>query len=207
VSRWMAVAVGAASLLVACADDDAGPHAAAATTSSGPASAPGEAAIDALRARSVELPSLAAGRPCPATRLWTSPSADLGPLTGDGPARAALANVDGAATLTIAPAANFGSAEWGGNKVLWALDATSPGPALIRGHQLDGPNEVRFDEGAEPSAELILDPVERATSLEGGWIDFPASMRVRAAGCYGLQVDTGSGTTALIFEAVPQPGT
>jgi hypothetical protein len=201
------VFVGVAIVLVGCTDDDAATEPAPPSTRNGATSVPTDSAIEALRSRSLNLPTLTDGEPCPVTTVWTSPSTDLGPLLGDGPARVGLGNVDGAATLTIAPAANFGSTEWGGNKVLWALDASNEGPALIRGKELGGPNEVRFNGGAEPSRELVLDPTVRSTPLEGGWIDFPASMRVRTPGCYILQIDTESGTTTLIFEAVPQPGT
>ena len=48
-------------------------------------------------------------------------------------------------------------APWGGQKVLWVGDPAYHGLALVRGHQLDGSNELRFNDGADPAAELRLD--------------------------------------------------
>ena len=84
------------------------------------------------------------------------------------------------ATIGIAPPANFGSEIWGGNKVLWALSGDTEGPALIHGHQLDGP-EARFDDGAVPATEKILDPTGKA-ALDGGWYDFPGFVRLPRRG-------------------------
>ena len=82
-----------------------------------------------------------------------------------------------------------------------ALSMQVGGPALIRGHQLDGGGEVRFDEGADPSLEKVLDPAGKAPSA-GGWYDFPGATRVRQPGCYGFQIDTEAGTTFVVFKAV-----
>ena len=152
--------------------------------------------VDQLRARPLSLPHLASGQRCPVTTGVTSPSPDLGPLLGSGPARPALG---GEARLVIAPPANFGSTTWGGDKILWAL-AANVGPALIRGRQLDGDGRVGFDNSPTPAPEKILDPTGR-TSLRGGWFDFPGSTRVEHPGCYGYQVDIGSGSTQIIFQA------
>ncbi len=128
-----------------------------------------------------------------------TPSADLGPMLGLGPARPV--GLGQLAQLGIAPPENYGSHVWGGNKVLWALSTEVHGPALIRGHQLDGDGEVRFDEGDVPSLEKVLDPSGKAP-LAGGWYDFPGATRVRQPGCYGYQIDTEAGTTFVVFEAI-----
>lgn len=151
-----------------------------------------------LRVRPLSLPRLGAGERCPVTTTVTSPSTDLGQMLGSGPARPVGLGED--AQLGIAPPANFGSATWGGNKVLWALHADA-GPALVRGQQLDGNGEVRFDEGSTPSIEKVLDPTGRAP-LAGGWFDFPGYTRVERPGCYGYQIDTGAGSSTVIFQAV-----
>jgi hypothetical protein len=119
-------------------------------------------------------------------------------MLGSGPARPI--GLGPTAHLQVAPPANFGSATWGGNKVLWAL-ADNVGSALVRGRQLDGTGDVRFDDGGTPSLEKILDP-SRGIPLSGGWFGFPGSTRVEGAGCYGYEIETGAGTTTVIFQAV-----
>jgi hypothetical protein len=51
--------------------------------------------------------------------------------------------------------------------------------ALVRGYQLDGPNEVRFDT--------------------------PSLTRLRAPGCYAYQVDGRTFSYVVIFEARLKP--
>lgn len=119
-------------------------------------------------------------------------------MLGRGPVRPL--GLGSSAKLTIGPPADYGSQEWGGNKVMWALSAEANGPALVRGRQLDGDGEVRFNEGDVPALENMLDPSGR-TPLAGGWYDFPGITRVRQPGCYGYQIDTAAGTTFVIFTA------
>jgi hypothetical protein len=157
------------------------------------------AQIDVLRSRPVKLPTVAGGAPCPVTTDVTTPSTDLGPMLGLGQARPV--GLLPPAQLEIAPPENYGSHVWGGNKVLWALSTEADGPALIRGGQLDGDGEVRFDKGDVPSLEKVLDPSGKAP-LVGGWYDFPGATRVRGPGCYGYQIDSDAGTTVVVFEAV-----
>jgi hypothetical protein len=89
---------------------------------------------------------------------------------------------------------------WGGNKVLWALSADSVSVALVRGHQLDGPAQVRFDLGADPASDKILDPSGK-TPLDGGWYDFPGAVRLERPGCYGFQVDRADETSVIVLRA------
>jgi hypothetical protein len=160
--------------------------------------ATGNGDVASLRSRPLVLPKIAHGQPCPLTTEVATPSADLGPMLGSGPARPLLG---AKAHLGIAPAVNFGSDAWGGDKVFWALSAQNVGPALVRGHQLDGDAEVRFDDGALPSLDKVLDPTGM-TPLAGGWYGFPGYTRVRQPGCYGFQIDTDAGATVVVFEAV-----
>jgi hypothetical protein len=104
--------------------------------------------------------------------------------------------------IGIAPPENFGSRDWGGNKVLWALDAETSSIALLRGHQLDGALEVRFDSGAIPAEDKILDPTGK-TPLDGGWYDFPGFVRLQGPGCYGFQIDReGEPSAIVVLQAV-----
>jgi hypothetical protein len=95
-------------------------------------------------------------------------------------------------------------APWGGRKVLWVGDPAFHGLALVRGHQLDGLNEVRFNAGADPPPELRLDS-SAPDNTTGGWNNWPSYTRVRAPGCYAYQVDGPDFTLVLPFSAVAGP--
>ncbi|MFJ2032794.1 hypothetical protein [Streptosporangium sp. NPDC087985] len=71
-------------------------------------------------------------------------------------------------------------------------------PVLIRGRQLDGPGDVRFDDPAVE--ELLLDPTKDA--LPGGWRDYPSLTRLRTPGCYAYQIDAAVGSFTIVFRAV-----
>jgi hypothetical protein len=150
----------------------------------------------ALRQRPLRLPTLAAGVTCPINHAHQV-SSQYGPGIGDGPAYAAIG---GDGVLTFQPPATFESTAWGGSKVLWYFALAVRGPVLIRGHQLDGPNELRFDEGALPPAELAI---SAAGAGPGGWSGRPSYTRVRAAGCYAYQVDGVTFTEVVVFSAKP----
>ena len=150
----------------------------------------------ALRQRPLRLPTLATGAACPINHA-RQVSSQYGPGIGDGPAYAAIG---GDGVLTFQPPATFNSTAWGGAKVLWYFAPAVRGPVLIRGHQLDGPNELRFEEGALPPAELAFS-AEGADP--GGWSGRPSYTRVRAAGCYAYQVDGASFTEVVVFTAQP----
>jgi hypothetical protein len=98
----------------------------------------------------------------------------------------------------LEPPARFESREWGGQKVLWVVDPRYDGPVLIRGRQLDGPNEVRFDEGAVPPTRILL-PAEDAP--DDRWRERPSYTRLRAPGCYGYQIDGPNFSFLVVFEA------
>lgn len=137
------------------------------------------------------------GNVCPVTVDTSAPSSDLAAMSGNGTVRPILGPHG---EIVIAPPANFGSETWGGNKVLWALSVEAGGPALIRGGRLDGPEEVRFDDGSLPSEEKVLDPTG-GTALDGGWYDFPGFVRLSTPGCYGFQIDTTAGSDYVIAQA------
>jgi hypothetical protein len=87
-----------------------------------------------------------------------------------------------------------------GSKALWYFAPAVRGPVLIRGHQLDGLNELRFEQGALPPTELTF----RAEGFDpGGWSGRPSYTRVRAAGCYAYQVDGATFTEVIVFAAQP----
>jgi hypothetical protein len=147
-----------------------------------------------------KLPALAPGSPCPTAHGHPiSPSFGLG--LGDGPAYPV--GLESTGILQYAPPANFDSHDWGGQKVLWAVDTPHySGVVLIRGHQLNGPNELRFERGDVPPTELRITPFP---GTPDGWTGQPSYTRVRAPGCYAYQIDGLTFSQHIIFEAVATP--
>jgi hypothetical protein len=91
--------------------------------------------------------------------------------------------------------------EWGVRKAMWGIDARYVGPTLVRGHQLDGPNEVRFENGSPGfTEEKRLHPVTELRFV-GGYVR-PAVTRVRALGCYAYQIDGIGFSRTIVFHAV-----
>jgi hypothetical protein len=157
-----------------------------------------------LRRRHLRVPSLASGATCPTT----APTGDLAKLAppgysgnafGPGPVYPGLSPVsDRPELLFVYPpprsSAWYGS-QWGGQKVIWIFARKFSGPTVVRGRQLDGPNELRFDDGLLPSRE-------RRLVGPGG---HPSSTRVRAPGCYAYQIDGLRFSYLIVFEAKLAP--
>ena len=146
---------------------------------------------------------LASGSPCP-----TTPGRPLDPalveVVGDGPVYVALGVED---TLHYAPAKNFGSQEWAGQKTIWAIQPGFAGLVLVRGRQLDGPNELRFGRGDVPATELLFHaPGEAQSDPPNGWTYEIDYTRVRAPGCYAYQIDGETFSDVVIFRAEPEAG-
>lgn len=155
--------------------------------------------------RPFRIPTIAAGSPCPTTS--PDPNGDLarigfaGTAWGRGPAypggldwgqgRPILGYLDPMPRESL----DYGSI-WFGNKVLWMIDPAYRGPALIRGRQLDGPNELRFDRGLVPPRELRMPSFPPPRHR-------PSFTRVRAPGCYAYQVDGVDFSSVIVFEAKP----
>jgi hypothetical protein len=157
--------------------------------------------------RPLHVPRIAAGARCPVSRLHTVSPA-FGRALGPGPVYPI--GFDTSSTVSFEypppPGSQFAGSGWGGQKILWVARPTYRGPILIRGRQLDGPNEVRFDlGGGPPLLELAFRAgVSKATSRGAeGWRQFPSHTRLRAAGCYGYQVDGTTFSRVIVFRAVP----
>lgn len=161
--------------------------------------------LESLRRRTLQLPTLAPGQPCPrAQGRIVSP--EIAPAIGHGPIYAAGLGEAGILDFGYPPPkeSGFYGSEWSGQKVLWAQAPSYRGPVLIRGRQLDGPNELRFSEGKQPPLELWLRAYD-ATGNEQltGWRYMPSYTRLRAPGCYAYQVDGQGFSDIIIFEARP----
>ena len=190
---WLAIAVAALGLGVG--------HSATGSGSDDP--------FAALR-RPLHVPRIAAGARCPVSKAHTVSPA-FGPGLGPGPVYPI--GFDARGTLSFAypppPGSQFAGSGWGGQKVLWVGRRTYRGPILIRGRQLDGSNEVRFDlGGGAPLPELAFRAGESRGTSRGaaGWREFPSHTRLRAPGCYGYQIDGTSFSRVVVFRAtLPTP--
>ena len=92
--------------------------------------------------------------------------------------------------------------EWSGSKVLWVVDRrVRQGRILVRGRQVGGPFEVRFQDGRP--AFTTQERLNPATELriEERMRDQPAATRVRTEGCYAYQVDGRTFSYLIVFEA------
>jgi hypothetical protein len=148
---------------------------------------------NALAARPIQLAQLPFGSDCPITPTTQFPSG-TGALAGSGPVYA-VGNVIAYGARTsdgISPA-----------KVLWVAAADYPGPALIRGRQLDGPGGLFFSNSRKVTElRFELDTRVRAGASDQGWRYLPSTVNVEGAGCYGLQIDGPGWTTTIVMRAL-----
>lgn len=125
----------------------------------------------------------------------------FGEAIGTGPVFAVGLSPD--ATLNFvgsAPSNQFSGSAWGGAKVLWVVAPDYLGPVLIRGRQIDGPNEVRFDAGDDPSPELHIEEVPPSSNSD--WRSRASFTRLLAPGCYVYQVDGQNFSEWISFKAI-----
>jgi hypothetical protein len=90
---------------------------------------------------------------------------------------------------------------WADGKVFWYVRPSYQGPILIRGRRLDGPQWLRFNGRRLPPGELLIKPRE-TVAWEGqppGSRGVPSSLRVRAPGCYGVQIDGARFSRVVVF--------
>lgn len=149
---------------------------------------------DFLRRRPLTDVRVAPGEACPVT----TETGQVGswPVLGRGPAYPM--GTHSVITIRFPPPQGWG-AVWSGTKRVWLLDTRYASRALVRGRQLDGPNELRFVHGYPGfTAEKTLNPV-RELLIEGN--DAPSLTRLRAPGCYAYQVDGRTFSYLVIFEA------
>ena len=165
--------------------------------------------IDALRRRPLQLPTMPADGTCPVTKPRVIPQQGgfSGPfeVIGEGPFRM---NSDGHVSFEYPPGPDTGYAGtgWGGQKVIWSIDESYAGPVLLRGRQLDGDHELRFDryQGALGQDAGVTAHAELAyPALPGAGVARtpPSAVRLQAPGCYAIQADGTSFSTIIVFEA------
>ena len=168
----------------------------------------------ALQQRALHLPALTPGAACPTTHGHLV-QADLGIGLGSGPAYPILGGSTDEAQHGILPmvdaaSAGAGAGGWGGMKVLWVIAPTFHGFVLVRGHQLAGPREVRFNGGVDQpgNTDLSTEPLPALRLVapvpwsSEPWVNWPSQTRVQAPGCYAYQVDGLSWSSVIVFQAV-----
>jgi len=145
--------------------------------------------------RPLRLHRLAPGAACPVSQIdrridWARSNIFGGSGIGRGPVYPALGGSGG--RMYARPDLQFGGV-WAGGKVFWYAPRYQ-GRILIRGRRLDGPQWLRFNGQRLPPRELRIEAHDTVV-WEGqppGSRGVPSSVRVRAPGCYGVQID---GTT------------
>jgi hypothetical protein len=153
--------------------------------------------------RPLHLPRLAPGAACPVSRIdlridWQRVKFPGSPGIGRGPVYPGLGADEG--QLTATPDVQY-EGPWAGAKVFWFVRPSYRGPALIRGRRLDGPQWLRFSDGRLPSRDLRIGPYD-TVSWDGqprGSRGLPSNVRVRAPGCYGVQIDGTTFSRLVVF--------
>lgn len=157
--------------------------------------------------RPLHLPRLAPGAPCPVSGVDPTISFvsrfGTGGGLGSGPAFPILPT----GVLQLAPAANFNSKSWAGQKVLWLVMPSYRGPVLIRGARLDGNSLVRFQNGNIPPTQLTIPVYTRGGQPSGltppaGTRYLPSYTRLLGPGCYAYQIDGTTFSRVIVFRAV-----
>jgi hypothetical protein len=110
--------------------------------------------------------------------------------------------------LQLAPARNFDSRNWAGQKVLWFVRPSYRGPMLIRGARIDGPGRVRFERGNVPPLSLRISRhvlAQPGSVVPDGSRYLPSYTRVKGSGCYAYQIDGTSFSRVVVFRAAWRP--
>ena len=160
-----------------------------------------ETTLADLRQRPLHIAQLRAEYPCPNSRPRTI-SPDFGPGLGDGPVYH-IGFSNGVLRFSYPPPKDslFARSQWGGQKVLWVSDPAYDGPILIRGRQMDGPNQLRFGEGSAAILQELAFGAHGAGNLTDLWRNFPSYTRLRSPGCYAYQVDGDGFSDTVVFRA------
>jgi hypothetical protein len=155
-----------------------------------------------LRVRPLRLPTLSPGSPCPVT-----PTQTLGPNVGDAIGDGPVYLYSTRSTVFFPPTQSGDAQEWVSGALLFLIKPGVEGAVLVRGHQVDGPVEVRFGKGDAPDADLVFTaPAQARLSTDDAWSIFFSDIRLREAGCYAVQVDSEAASSVIIFRAAQEQG-
>jgi hypothetical protein len=144
------------------------------------------------------LPVVAPGQPCPLSQPTASGGGSAS-LLGDGPVRVGLATAAGTVFFE-----DVGVGDWKSIELLWTSELGFSDQVRIRGARLDGSDELRFGDPNDPLTELQIAAAGGQTPVIGGRsVISTTPIRVKAAGCYGLRIDSGGVSSVVVFEAKP----
>jgi hypothetical protein len=163
----------------------------------GPSSDIGSSASPSSSTPAAQLPAVAAGQPCPVSQP-TTPDNGHSPLLGDDPVRLAVASAAG----TVFFETTLGG-DWKAVDMLWTAARGFRGDVVVRGARLDAPGELRFGDPADPLKELRIASNEQSPMIDGRLLLASTPVRVKVAGCYGLQIDAAGRSSVVIFDARP----
>ena len=166
-----------------------------------------------LYQRPVHLPTVAAGLPCPVSTVHTFPEGGgfVGPYLAVGSGPFTLTG-DGTVPVNFSTPDNdaYAGSGWPGMKVIWRLSNQYAGPVLLRGGRIDRPGELRFDhymgavgengdwQNGTAHPDLAYDTSGSTPMLT----TYPSGVRVKAPGCYAVQVDGTSFSNTIVFKVV-----
>jgi hypothetical protein len=155
--------------------------------------------------RPLHLPRLHTGAKCPVSHV--DRKVDWKPINifgvsgiGRGPVYPGLGGSGG--NVDASPDDQYGG-PWAGGKVFWYVSPAYRGRVLIRGRRLDGRQRLGFNGRQVPGHELRIEPGDSVTwqGQPAGSRGVPSSVRIRADGCYGVQIDGRTFSRVVVFNA------
>ena len=158
---------------------------------------------------SLDLQRLPAGSPCPISPQQVannlSSEFGLGPAVGSGPIYALMGEMQGGVLkYSQSYSQSHYKDGWAYSKVLWMAKPGVIGGVLVRGQQIDGAIEaagwIGFGMGDVPDITLHWD-----VASQTGWASLPSEIRIRAPGCYAVQVDSQGKSEVIVFQVTGSP--
>jgi hypothetical protein len=152
--------------------------------------------------RPLHLQRLDPGTACPVSPVdrridWSRTNIFGGSGIGRGPVYPGLGGSGG--HLDALPDDQYGG-PWAGEKVFWYVRPSYRGRVLIRGRRLDGPQSLGFNGRRLPVGELRIHNYSVAwPGQPTGSRGLPSRVRVRASGCYGVQIDGTTFSRVVVF--------
>lgn len=162
-----------------------------------------------LQERPLKLPRLQPGESCPTSTghrdLVRGESYIFGselPWFGNGPVFVALAWKDSDDTKAVfslkpVPVVNHVALA----KTPWITSPSFSGPIVVRGHALDDQDRVLEFDASGTGRRRILNLTAPSREKPDRWSFWASTMWVPGPGCYGIQMDTPSGTDIFVFQA------
>lgn len=140
--------------------------------------------------RPLQLPTVAAGQPCPLTPRHPVKTSDFGGYAlGPGPVE----------PMSLG-GRSLGPDGWYDFKTLWFTLPTYTDAVLIRGARIDGNGPVGFGEDHPVLGHLIIPPGPTVNGQDG-YREAPGGTFVKSPGCYAFQVDGLNFSYAIVFVA------